>query len=55
MLQATPDLPLQPVIAGRYEDTFARRGSHEWYFTDRRVHMDLIGDLSHHLKADVTS
>ena len=53
VLQATDGFPLQPVIAGRYEDAFARKGSHEWHFTDRRVHMDLLGDLSHHLKSGV--
>lgn len=48
VLQATEGLPLQPVIAGRYDDTFHRLGG-GWWFDSRTMHMDLVGDLSHHL------
>lgn len=48
VLQATPGLPLQPVIAGRYRDRFVRSGE-RWRFSERRFTIDLVGDLSHHL------
>ena len=48
VFQATPALPLQPIIAGRYHDRFARADA-VWRFADRRIHMDLMGDLREHL------
>lgn len=48
VLQATPDLPLQPVIAGRYHDTFSRDAG-GWYFSSRQMLPRLAGDLSAHL------
>ena len=53
VLQAVEGLPLQPIIAGRYVDTFGRDAEDAWCFTERRFHVDLVGDLSHHL-ADPT-
>ncbi len=49
VFQATPALPLQPIVAGRYHDAFARE-SGAWRFTDRLVLVDLVGDLSQHLR-----
>ncbi len=49
VLQAVAGLPLQPIIAGRYVDTFGRDAEDAWCFTERRFHVDLVGDLSHHL------
>jgi 3-phenylpropionate/cinnamic acid dioxygenase small subunit len=49
VLQETPDLPLQPIVAGRYHDRFARTDG-VWQFTDRLVLVDLAGDLSRHLR-----
>jgi hypothetical protein len=49
VLQAVPGLPLQPIIAGRYHDEFARIDD-EWCFTDRLVIPELVGDLSHHMR-----
>lgn len=49
VFQARPDLPLQPIIAGRYHDAFARVGG-VWRFADRLIVPDLIGDLSRHLR-----
>jgi ketosteroid isomerase-like protein len=49
VFQARPDLPLQPIIAGRYHDAFARSGG-AWRFADRLILPDLIGDLSRHLR-----
>ena len=46
--QATEALPLQPVIAGRYYDRFIRVAG-EWRFSERRMEMDLFGDLSAHM------
>ena len=48
VLQATEALALQPIIAGRYRDTFHRLEG-EWWFETRTMHVDLVGDLSHHL------
>ncbi|MEV5648698.1 nuclear transport factor 2 family protein [Nocardia sp. NPDC052254] len=49
VLQATTDLPLQPIVSGRYDDRFHRAGE-QWAFAERAVTMDLIGDLSRHLR-----
>jgi 3-phenylpropionate/cinnamic acid dioxygenase small subunit len=49
VLQARPDLPLQPIIAGRYHDRF-ERADDAWRFADRQIIPDLIGDLSRHLR-----
>jgi 3-phenylpropionate/cinnamic acid dioxygenase small subunit len=49
VLQARPDFPLQPVIAGRYHDRFELADG-SWRFTDRQIIPDLIGDLSLHLR-----
>lgn len=49
VLQATPDLPLQPIIAGSYHDEFARVDG-AWRFSDRMIIVDLVGDLSHHMR-----
>jgi 3-phenylpropionate/cinnamic acid dioxygenase small subunit len=43
------DLPLQPIVTGRYLDTFTR-GQGGWHFTQRRYAIDHVGDLSHHLR-----
>lgn len=51
VFQALPDFPLQPVIAGRYEDEFQRVNG-TWRFAQRRMLPNLLGDLSHHLLFD---
>lgn len=44
------ELALQPIIAGRYTDTFADGAeAGGWHFVERRFAVDLMGDLSHHL------
>ena len=49
VLQAVPGaLALQPVISGRYHDRF-ERPQEGWRFSARRMIVDLVGDLSHHL------
>jgi len=47
VLQAVPELPLQPIVAGRYHDRFARE-DRTWRFAERRFFIDLVGDVSRH-------
>jgi hypothetical protein len=49
VLQAVDGLPLQTIVAGRYHDRFVRDAG-VWRFADRLIFMDLIGDLSRHLR-----
>jgi ketosteroid isomerase-like protein len=52
VLQATSDLPLQPIMAGRYVDHFERGGDGGgggWRWLERRFIPDLVGHLSQHL------
>lgn len=48
VVQATDALPLQPIITGRYHDTFQRIDG-VWWFATRTLFVDQVGDLSHHL------
>jgi ketosteroid isomerase-like protein len=48
VFQATEALPLQPIIIGRYSDRFRRRDG-RWQFSERSMHVDLVGDCSAHL------
>jgi len=50
VLQACPELPLQPIIAGRYHDKFELHGG-RWRFSERVEYIDLVGNLTHHLDA----
>jgi 3-phenylpropionate/cinnamic acid dioxygenase small subunit len=49
VMQATETLPLQPIVTGRYADTLARDDD-GWYFTERVITIELIGDVSQHLR-----
>lgn len=49
--QATDVLPLQVVVTGRYGDTFQRLGG-TWWFDERTMHVDQVGDVSQHLLID---
>jgi 3-phenylpropionate/cinnamic acid dioxygenase small subunit len=49
VLQATRTLPLQPILAGRYHDRFRYAGG-IWRFAERRIHVDLVGDVSQHMR-----
>jgi hypothetical protein len=49
VFQARPGLTLQPIMSGRYHDRFQRRDGC-WRFTERRVLIDLTGDLTGHLR-----
>lgn len=49
VLQATDDLPLQPIVAGRYHDEFKRVGG-VWQFSFRDyTQLEMMGDLKQHL------
>ncbi len=49
VLQALPGLALQPIVSGRYRDRFERCDG-RWRFADRHVLVDLVGDVSRHLR-----
>ena len=50
VLQQTDDFPLQAIVSGRYHDRFERVDG-RWRFCYRDyTMMDLVGDLSHHLR-----
>ena len=53
VLQAPPDMALQPIVSGRYYDRFERHQWH-WRFVERRVQTDLVGDVSRHLARSAT-
>ena len=50
--QASDLLPLQPIITGRYHDTFHKVDG-RWWFDTRIMFVDQAGDLSHHLKYEL--
>ena len=54
VIQNTETVPLQPIVAGRYFDTFTCDDD-GWYFTERRVDVEMIGDISAHLMVDPRS
>jgi ketosteroid isomerase-like protein len=55
VLQAVPGaLTLQPVIAGRYRNSYACVES-EWRFTAVHIIIELMGDLAHHMLFDLKS
>jgi 3-phenylpropionate/cinnamic acid dioxygenase small subunit len=49
VLQARPELPLQVICTGRYEDTVRRVGG-QWKLAVRRECMDLKGNLRFHVR-----
>src|SRR3954452_14204914 len=55
VFQGTDALPLQPIITGRYRDSFVLdENTGHWKFSQRMFFVDQIGDLSHHLTYEVT-
>ncbi len=48
VFQRTENLALQPIVCGRYHDTFHRVDG-RWWFDTRVLLVDLVGDLSQHL------
>lgn len=51
VVQRTDSIALQPIVVGRYADTFGR-DANGWYFTERTVDVEMIGDVSDHLMMD---
>jgi 3-phenylpropionate/cinnamic acid dioxygenase small subunit len=54
VVQQTETVPLQPIVVGRYSDSFASDPDVPagWYFTERTVDIQMIGDVSDHLLVD---
>jgi hypothetical protein len=50
--QQTPALPLQPIVSGRYHDSFHRVDG-AWWFDVRMILVDLIGNMTEHLSFDL--
>jgi 3-phenylpropionate/cinnamic acid dioxygenase small subunit len=51
VMQDTETVSIQPIVVGRYYDAFAR-DDQGWYFTERKVDIQMIGDVSAHLMVD---
>lgn len=54
VLQATPKLPFQSIVGGRYEDRFERVDG-EWRFAERVMLVDQIGNVEEHLSFDLST
>ena len=54
VFQARPELPLQPIIAGRYQDRFTRRNG-VWSFAERVIFVELVGNVRFHLKPEIVA
>ena len=54
VLQKTVELPLQTIAAGRYHDVFACTDG-IWNFTQRKIYIDLLGDVSQHINISIAS
>ena len=52
VLQQVGSGPLQPIITGRYHDSFERHDG-RWRFAERRFFVDLVGDLRSHLAYEI--
>lgn len=52
VFQATPLVPLQPIVTGRYRDRFERIDG-EWWFVEREMGVEQFGDVSDHLLIDL--
>ena len=53
VIQNTETVPLQPIVVGRYFDAFSCDDA-GWYFTERKVEVQMVGDVSAHLMVDPT-
>ena len=52
VVQQTDTVPLQPIVVGRYADTFTRDAD-GWHFIERLVDVQMVGDVSDHLNITV--
>jgi 3-phenylpropionate/cinnamic acid dioxygenase small subunit len=50
VFQGTESMPLQPIVSGRYVDSFRRDDNGAWGWAERRYAVDHVGDVSHHLR-----
>lgn len=50
--QELPGFPLQPIVTGRYVDTFELHDG-AWRYASREVAPHLFGDLSHHVAVPI--
>jgi 3-phenylpropionate/cinnamic acid dioxygenase small subunit len=57
VVQDTETVPIRPIVVGRYYDTFGRDPAVPggWHFTERKVEIQMIGDVSAHLMVDPAS
>jgi 3-phenylpropionate/cinnamic acid dioxygenase small subunit len=57
VVQDTESVPIQPIVVGRYFDTFGRDSdvSGSWHFTERKVEIQMLGNVSDHLMVDPTN
>jgi 3-phenylpropionate/cinnamic acid dioxygenase small subunit len=51
VIQDTETVPLQPIVVGRYFDAFSCDDA-GWYFAERKVEVQMVGDVSAHLMVD---
>jgi len=51
VMQDSETVSIQPIVVGRYYDAFAR-DDQGWYFTERKVDIQMLGDVSAHLMVD---
>ena len=54
VFQQTSSMPLQPIVSGRYRDTFVRADA-EWGFDCRHIFVDHVGDVREHLTFDLST
>ena len=53
VFQATDDLPLAPIVAGRYRDVVDELADGTWRFRERSMEPLLLGTLDQHLLIDL--
>jgi 3-phenylpropionate/cinnamic acid dioxygenase small subunit len=52
VFQATPNLPLQPIVCGRYTDIFDRADG-AWRFRSKDIDVTLVGNVREHLNIEL--
>ncbi|MGZ5364703.1 MAG: nuclear transport factor 2 family protein [Mycobacterium sp.] len=57
VVQDTEAVPIQPIVVGLYSDTFGRDSDVPggWHFTERKVEIQMLGNVSDHLMVDPTN
>jgi hypothetical protein len=57
VVQDTESVPIQPIVLGRYFDSFGRASDVPggWHFTERKVEIQMLGNVSDHLMVDPTN